>query len=415
MNNFIIKFAKITIMKRKNKKRKKLRWTRIIITTILTVMFIITLFSSIHLFKSKNRQVQPTKNRPEATSKEKTTKSELKGWTLKEEIGQLFMVGTPADRVDAITESVIEDYHIGNVFLTGRSSLSTAQIKQKIDTLNSKTKKAKLLVAVDQEGGQIQVLQGPGFSAIPDGLSQGQMSSDDLKKSAAIWANELKTAGINMNLAPVADLVPSVEFASQNAPIGYWNREYGYDAKTIVNSTTAFYEGMQSKGLLATAKHFPGIGRVTENTDFSTGVMDDITTESDDSVNIFQKLIKNNIPVIMTSTVIYNNLDANNIAAFSPTIVTGLLREELGFKGLIITDDLSNAAQVQNITVGNRAILAIEAGNNLICAGSPDQMAEMTDALYQKAEHNPDFKEKLEQAAQAIIDKKTSMGLVGNN
>ncbi|MFK4935483.1 glycoside hydrolase family 3 N-terminal domain-containing protein [Lactococcus garvieae] len=346
------------------------------------------------------------------SSQAQVTQDILQGWTLQEKIGQLIMVGTPADVLDSATENVIEQNNVGNVFLTGRSHLSAPQIKKKIDILNLKTKRVKLLVGVDQEGGEIQVLQGHGFSTIPNALTQGQMSSKNLEIASRSWASELKAAGVNMNLAPVADLVPSAAFAHQNSPIGYWDREYGYDAKTIAASTIAFYQGMKSSGILATAKHFPGIGRITENTDFSSKVIDNVTTSTDDSVKVFQKLIDKNIPVIMTSTVMYNKIDSKNIAAFSPAIVTGLLREKLKFKGLIITDDLSNAEQVQNFTVSDRAILAILAGNNLICAGSPDQIPEMTSALYQKAQQDSQFKKQVERAATLVVMQKEKLNLI---
>ena len=136
--------------------------------------------------------------------------------TLEQRVGQLFMVGTPVEGASADTLSAVSDRHVGNVFLHGRMTGGTdaaaALVAQFTALVNSdSTADVPLWVATDQEGGDVQVLRGPGFDDIPYAIDQGAMPATDLFQSATTWGRQLAAAGINMNLAPVADIVTSDE------------------------------------------------------------------------------------------------------------------------------------------------------------------------------------------------------------
>ena len=135
-------------------------------------------------------------------------------------------------------------------------------------------------VAANQEGGLIQGLSGPGFDTIPSALDQGAMTPGALQRKAARWGRELVDAGVNLDLAPVADVVPPGTDA-QNAPIGQLDRGYGHDPATVASHVTAFIAGMADAGVATSAKHYPGLGRVAGNTDFTGDVVDDMTTRHD--------------------------------------------------------------------------------------------------------------------------------------
>ncbi|QDK70675.1 glycoside hydrolase family 3 N-terminal domain-containing protein [Lactococcus protaetiae] len=346
-----------------------------------------------------------------STKADDTTRSKL-DLTLEEEIGQLIMTGMPANNYSQATLNAISDYHIGSVILTGRSYLDISSMKEITETLqNLAPKNLKLLISCDQEGGNVQVLQGKGFTAIPDGLTQGGWAPGVLEKSAQVWGSELIQAGVNFDLAPVADSVPSAAFAPHNAPIGYWHREYGYGTDTIVSHTGAFYKGMKAAKVLTTAKHFPGLGNVTGNTDTTSNVTDTQTSADSASVMVFKRLIDEGIPSIMTATAIYTKIDPTLPGAFSPKMVQGLLRDKLGFDGLVITDDLSNAIQVQAWTPEERAVLALNAGNDMILVGDATQIPEIVSAILAKAKENPDFANKIHQAATRVVKIKQQMKL----
>ena len=169
---------------------------------------------------------------------------------------------------------------------------------------------------------------------------------------------------------------------------------------------------MKSAGVLTTAKHFPGLGAVTGNTDISAGVRDGQTNPKSESVQIFKELISSGVPSIMTATAIYDQIDLELPGAFSPKMVDGLLRNQLDFDGLVITDDLSNAVQVQAWSPGQRAVLALAAGNDLVLANEPTQIPEMISEVLQKAKSDQEFAEKINQASSRVMKVKEQMKLV---
>lgn len=365
--------------------------------------------------KSHPEQVKKTssssiKNADSSVKREKVPSEKL---SLAQEVGQLFMVGMPAADYNEATAYALRDLQVGNVILTGRSTLGVQMTKKLTTRLQDLAPEhRKLLIACDQEGGAVQVLQGEGFTAIPDGITQGTWQPQTLKSKASEWGSALAAAGVNFNLAPVADLVASAEFAPSNAPIGYWGRQYAYTPDEVVSHAKAFSDGMKEAQVLTTAKHFPGLGAVRGNTDTTANVQDTKTSLTSPSVKVFEQLIDKNISSIMTATAIYTQLDDKIPAAFSSQVVQGLLREKLKFKGLVITDDLSNAAQVQAWTPAQRASLALEAGNDMVLANDPAQLPEMVAHVIAKAESEPEFATKIHQAATRVLKIKQQMNLL---
>ncbi len=274
------------------------------------------------------------------------------GMSEAQRVGQLFMVGTPAASVSSQTVTDIQTYHAGNVILTGRSTAGVAATASISASLQSKADAAStagvpLFLSADQEGGQVQVLQGTGFSSIPSALTQGSYPAATLRADAQTWGGQLKAAGVNVDLAPVLDTVPSAAFAPRNPPIGYYQREYGYDPATVSTEGGAFAQGLADAGVDASIKHFPGLGRVTANPDNSSGVTDTQTTRYDSYISPYANAVTAGAPFLMMSTAYYSQIDPANPAAFSPTIVGGMVRGDLGFTGVIISDDLGQATQVQ--------------------------------------------------------------------
>lgn len=361
----------------------------------------------------KKNQVSETKTNSSSQNKSDPKMPKMPKMTLEQKVGQLFMTGMPANNYDQATFDAIEKYQVGSIILTGRSNLSIPEMKVITDKLQGLAPaNRRLLISCDQEGGNVQVLQGTGFSEMPNGLIQGSWAPEKLQEEAKNWGSELSTAGINFDLAPVADQVLSADFAPQNAPIGYWSRQYAYDKANIVSHADAFSKGMKSAGVLTTAKHFPGLGAVTGNTDISAGVRDSQTNPKSESVQIFKELISSGVPSIMTATAIYDQIDPELPGAFSPKMVDGLLRNQLGFDGLVITDDLSNAVQVQAWSPGQRAVLALAAGNDLVLANEPTQIPEMISEVLQKAKSDQGFAEKINQASSRVMKVKEQMKLV---
>lgn len=336
----------------------------------------------------------------------------LVGMSLQQKVGQLFMVGTQATTADSGTLDAVTSLHIGNVFLAGRShdgveatKAIVAQFTALVDA--DTTAGLPLFVGTDQEGGEVQVLNGPGFDDMPSALQQGSMTPTALTDAALGWGRELSGAGVNMNLAPVVDLIASPQAVANNPPIGGFDRQYGYDPETITTHADAFRAGMDTAGVVPVIKHFPGLGAVTENTDTDSGVTDSTTTATSASVGVFGTEIAHGARVVMMSTAIYTQLDAGGPAAFSSAIIDGLLRQKLGFDGVVMSDDLSAAEQTSSWSPADRAVLAIQAGVDIVLiSADPSVAAPMVAAVVAKAQADPAFAKVVDDAARRVVELK---------
>lgn len=329
------------------------------------------------------------------------------GMTLAQRVGQVFMVGGTAIGVNPSTTSAVRDRHVGNVFLSGRSyagTAATAQVTAGLQTLVTpdSTAEVPLFLATDQEGGKVQVLQGPGFSAIPTGLVQGGTDAGTLRANAASWGAELRAGGVTVNLAPVLDVMPSPQAAATNPPIGWYDRELGYNPATVAAHGVAFSQGMADAGVDVAVKHFPGLGRVTANTDDTSGVTDTVTTRDDPYLAPFAAAVQAGAPFLMMSTAYYARIDPANPAAFSSLIIGGLVRGDLGFRGVVISDSLS-AGQLNPFPVGDRAVAFLAAGGDLALVSVPDQLPAMYDGVLNRATWDSGFRARVSDAALHVL------------
>ncbi|MCC4249638.1 MULTISPECIES: glycoside hydrolase family 3 N-terminal domain-containing protein [Microbacterium] len=352
----------------------------------------------------------PTPTRT-ATPTPTPTPDPLAGLSLEDKVGQMFMVGTSVDGADATTLAAVRDDRIGGIFLHGRSDAGTEATAALVGGFTSVVAagQPELWVATDQEGGTVQVLSGPGFDRIPSAVDQGRQDDGTLRGNAATWGRQLAQAGVNMNLAPVADVVTSPDTAQSNPPIGELAREYGYDGATVAAKAGAFAQGMRDGGILPTFKHFPGLGHVGENTDTNSGVTDVVVTADGPDVAVYSRVLPQGPAVVMLSTAIYAEIDPTSPAAFSPTVV-GVLRDTVGFDGVVTTDDLSAARQVQPWSPADRATLAVDAGIDLLLVSADSSVyPAMRQAVLAKAQGDPVFAAKVDAAARRIITAKAAM------
>ena len=302
----------------------------------------------------------PASGTPSATAT--ATTGALAGWSLEEKVGQLMMVGVDAQAPTQASAQAVETHHVGNIFIAGRTTAGSQATQKVISSFTSKvgpatTHATPMLVATDQEGGEVQVLSGSGFSDIPSALDQSAQPRDQLVASARTWGKELADAGVNMNLAPVVDLV-DISRPTSNEPIGRWGREYGHDA----------------------------------------------------AVGVFANAIAAGAQAIMVSSATYSLIDSSAPAVFSSKIVTDMLRREMGFSGVVITDDVSAAVQVQEVGAGDRAVRAIRAGCDLVLASAdPTVVADMVKALIATAQSDPAFAARVDESATRVLNLKKSL------
>jgi beta-N-acetylhexosaminidase len=335
--------------------------------------------------------------------------------SLAQRVGQLFLVGVPTPASGGLPVQVsgaIRVHGFGSVLFVGNSTAGVAGVRAVTGAVQSlAVDGVRLFVAANQEGGQIQPLSGPGFATIPSAVAQGEMSVAELRRDAIIWGRELAAVGVNLNLAPVLDVVPPGT-AGQNAPIGMLERQFGGEPGPVADHGVAFIAGMRAAGVATTAKHFPGLGRVRGNTDFTANVVDTVTTATDPYLRTYRAAIEAGVPFVMVALATYTRIDPHHLAAFSSRVVTGLLRQGTHFQGVIVSDDLGAAAAVAALSPGERAIAFLSAGGDMITSASIQAAAEMAQAVLGKARSDAAFRDLVDAAALRILAAKQAAGLI---
>jgi len=267
-------------------------------------------------------------------------------------------------------------------------------------------------VAVDQEGGQVQSLQGPGFERLPSALEQGALPPDRLAALTGEVGDALHGAGINLNLAPVADVVPAGT-ERDNAPIGFYDRQYGSTAPAVTEAAGTVVEELADAGVTATLKHFPGLGRVRANPDTDAGVTDAVTSADDDQVAAFGTLARSpDHPFVMISSATYPRIDGANQAMFSRAVISGVLRDRLQFEGVVVSDDVGNAEAVQAVPPGRRAVRFLEAGGTMVLTVAPDDVPAMIDEVLRTSRDDAGFARTVEDAVRTALLAKAEAGLL---
>jgi len=326
---------------------------------------------------------------------------------------QLVMVGVPAGDPAAGVDLVSRG-GVGGVFLRGRSAAPLRSVAAGVAALQRAATAAggvPLHVSADQEGGQVQTLSGTGMPLIPAALAQGRLSTTELAEQTRAWGAALRSAGVTINLGPVADVVPAGT-ASDNPPIGAVDRAYGSTPDGVAAAVQTVVGAAASVGLLSTVKHFPGLGRVTANPDTSTRAVDPVASPTDPALAPFATAIGAGAAAVMISSAGYPNLDPDNLAVFSPAIITGLLRTQLGFTGVVSSDDLGAATAVAAVAPGQRAVRFVEAGGDVVLTIRESDVAEMTAELARAAAGSSAFRAHLDASVARVLASKVAAGLV---
>lgn len=340
----------------------------------------------------------------------------LAGLTEPQRVGQLLMVSASLSGVSQTSKDAITRYHVGSVILAGRSSAGVTSVRRMTNGLQklataSATGGVPLFVSTDQEGGQVQTLSGPGFSRIPTAVRQGSLSSTTLRTDWVRWGGQLAAAGVNLDLAPVLDTVPAGS-TSTNQPIGRYQREYGTKPSTVTAAGLSVVRGLHVAGVEATVKHFPGLGRASGNTDTTYGVVDKVTTRHDSYITPYAAATRTaDAGVVMVSLATYTKIDAKHRAVFSPTVIGGMIRHDLGFTGVVISDAM-NAVALRDVSPGQRAVRFIGAGGDLALTDQPSDIKAMASALLSRASSDAKFRAKVDAACLRVLLAKQRAGLV---
>lgn len=312
------------------------------------------------------------------------------GMSTRELAGQLVMTAATVEDLRGL-HHLVARYHLGGVMVRGRSDAAPSTVAAAIAAVQSAAPKhLPLLVATDQEGGDVQVLRGSGFTSIPSAVRQATRPAAQLRRDTKRWGAPLKRAGVTVDLAPVAD-VPCAAHAAHNPPVGDLDRNYGRSFDDASRSVAAVVRGLGDAGVATSVKHFPGLGCVGANTDTTARVVDTTTTAGSASLRPFRAGLAAGSRMVMVSSAVYDRLDPGRPALFSHRIVTGLLRKRLGFAGVVISDDVGGAAAVRSVPVGERATRFVAAGGDVLLDIVPGDVPAIMTALTRKTRSDQHF------------------------
>ena len=274
-------------------------------------------------------------------------------------VGQMLMAGMAGTEPDADLLQRIREGEIGGVILYSANIESVAQTQQMIQNLQNAAYSGgnpPLLISVDQEGGSVRR-----FADAPPISPRDVNTPSEALSQGVATGRFLHDVGVNLNFAPVADV--SASSSSFEVAQG---RGFNGSPDQVAALATAFAQGLQSQGVAATAKHFPGVGSLTKDTDYGLGNVNLTRSELYATLVPFERLIDSGVDMVMVASALYPALDRAEPAGFSSPIINGLLRQKLGFQGVVITDALDSPSDLPGGTPGGRAILAATAGADII-------------------------------------------------
>ncbi len=300
--------------------------------------------------------------------------------SLEEMVGQMLLVGfrgtgqEPLTRGEILLLEDIQAGRVGGVILFDRDAttktadrniLSVAQVKSMTDRLQ-RAAAIPLFIGIDQEGGMVQRFKAEhGIAATPSPASMGQRSPQSTKDTAKALGLALQQAGVNLDFAPSLD----VNINPNSPAIGALGRSFSTDVTTVTEHGRAFAQGLQEAGVLACYKHFPGHGSARSDTHL--GLVDITDTWQPSELAPYAELLKDNPSVmVMVAHVVHRQLDAKLPASLSKSIIQGLLRRKLNWKGVVVTDDLQMGAIETQHSKEEALRLTILAGVDILLLGN---------------------------------------------
>jgi beta-N-acetylhexosaminidase len=317
------------------------------------------------------------------------------------QIGQLFILGFDGPEPDDHLLGLIRDFGIGGVILFSRNiqtPLQTAKLVRNLQEISG----IPLLIGIDQEGGTVSRLPSP-FTSFPGNHALGRSGSPDLAYAfGQATARELSAVGINLNFAPVLD----VNTHPENPVIG--SRAFGEEPELVAKLGCAVIQGLQEEGVIACGKHFPGHGDTSLDSHLALPC---VTHGKERLWNTemlpFQRAMKHDLESIMTAHVLYPELDPDLPGTLSPAIIQRILREKLGFNGVVFTDDLEMKAVEDGWGIEASCVLSLKAGADaLLICHDPIKQEKSLHAVIRAVEEGEITVERIEEAAGRVLDLK---------
>ncbi|MBX4160196.1 glycoside hydrolase family 3 N-terminal domain-containing protein [Priestia megaterium] len=344
---------------------------------------------------------EKSKSQPKSTYQQ--VQELMSNMTLQEKIGQMMVVGFQTEEVDDHIKAMISTYHAGGVILFDRNMKTPKQVATLTNNLQDLAQETKnqipLMMGVDQEGGDIVRMKDQ-VSPIPSQQELGQKNDKDLVYQAANRnGQELAAMGFNVDFAPVLDLSDTD------------TRSFGTDPEKAAEFGKAAVSGLNANNLTAALKHFPGNGRsnIDPHLETSSVKADKLDLENGDIYPFKQMItnVDNNNFFVMVTHIKYPAYDKENPASISPIIIQELLRKQLGYKGLVVTDDLEMGAVSKYFTYEELGVRAVEAGADvLLVCHTLDSQEKMYNGILQAVKEGKISEKRIDESVKRILTHK---------
>ncbi|ATW25196.1 glycoside hydrolase family 3 [Candidatus Formimonas warabiya] len=336
-------------------------------------------------------------------------REQMKTMNLSEKIGQMVMAGIDGYEKDDHVQQMIGNYHVGGFVLLKQNIRDAKQMLSLINALKetNRVNKIPLFLSIDEEGGQISRVPDE-LIKIPTSKKIGEMNNSSLSyQIGSIIGEELHSFGLNMDFAPVLDINSN----PQNPVIG--DRAFGSDAGIVSKLGIQTMKGLHGQNIISVVKHFPGHGDTA--TDSHLGlptVNNDMERLNSFELLPFSAAIKNKVDAIMIAHILLSKIDPDNPASLSQIVITDLLREKMGFDGVVITDDMTMGAILNSYEIGEAAVKSINAGSDmiLVCHDYAKEEAVIK-ALQQAAETGLISPDRIDQSVYRILKLKQKYAL----
>ena len=338
---------------------------------------------------------------------------QLAAMTVEEKVGQLLIGGFEGTEIGDQATRLVQEYQVGGLILYGRNIAGAGQLVTLTNGLKALNGDGiPLFLSIDQEGGGVDRMP-PEVRRTPGAYCVGQTGSVPAAQSYGdVLAAECAAFGLNLDFAPVLDVWSN----PGNTVIG--QRAFSADARTVAGLGPAAARRMMDQDVIPAVKHFPGHGDPAVDSHVGLPVVDKSPEELEETELIpFRAAIQSagtdgQVPAVMVAHILLTQLDPERPASLSPAVVTGLLRDELGFAGAVLTDDLTMGAVTQSYGLGEAAVLAVEAGCDilLVCHG-PDSVPAVRTALLEAAASGRITAERLDESVYRILRLKTEYAL----
>ena len=323
-----------------------------------------------------------------------------------DKVGQLLMIGIHGKTLNDDAKFMLNEYRVGGIILFDRNMESKDQVKSLIADINKTGKSAgltPLFIGIDQEGGAVARMEDQ-LIKVPPAEELGKEPIEQAVSLAKQSGTELKDLGFNINFAPVADLGLT------------YGRSFSTNPDEVVRYASAVGKAYDEAGLWYSYKHFPGIGKtdVDLHTDTSVVPVSKETLLNEDT-KVFVDLIKQSKPntyAIMVSHAMYPQIDPVHPSSLSKAIITDWLRKDMGYNGVVVTDDMDMGALAKHYTFGDMAVQSILAGSDiLLVCHEYEHMQEAYNGLMKAVKDGRISKERLDESVKRILLMKMSRGL----